>query len=98
MKPQMIAAPDFGPSANCASIGTEVFFPENIAQWMDVQDYVKRLCAECPVAVECLDYALRVRVQGVWAGTTETERRRIRKERNIKAIEVSTTLYLQEDR
>ena len=36
----------------------------------------KRICAECPVQRECLDYALRVREPfGIWGGLNETERR-----------------------
>ena len=36
----------------------------------------KRICADCPVRRECLDYALRVRESlGIWGGLDETERR-----------------------
>ena len=36
----------------------------------------KAICAECPVQVECLDYALRIREShGIWGGLNETERR-----------------------
>jgi WhiB family redox-sensing transcriptional regulator len=37
------------------------------------------MCAACPVQIECAEYALRARVAvGVWGGTTESERKRIR--------------------
>ncbi len=36
----------------------------------------KAICAACPVAAECLDYALNRREQhGIWGGLTELERR-----------------------
>jgi WhiB family redox-sensing transcriptional regulator len=36
----------------------------------------KRICADCPVRRECLEYALRVREPiGIWGGLNETERR-----------------------
>ncbi|MCZ4515672.1 WhiB family transcriptional regulator [Streptomyces sp. ActVer] len=39
----------------------------------------ERLCAGCPVVVECLAYAMADRrLSGVWGGTTEVERRRLR--------------------
>lgn len=39
---------------------------------------------DCPVRFECLDHALAVREQGVWGGTTEKERDRIRRSRQNK--------------
>ncbi len=41
-------------------------------------DAAKRICAGCPVAADCLQHALRVGEHGVWGGTTEAERRRLR--------------------
>lgn len=35
-----------------------------------------RICQQCPVAAACLNYALdRPGLQGIWAGTTERQRR-----------------------
>jgi WhiB family redox-sensing transcriptional regulator len=40
------------------------------------ESLAKRICAECPVRQECLEYALRVREPfGIWGGLNETERR-----------------------
>ena len=41
----------------------------------------KAICARCPVRGECLNYALSVgsSLQGVWAGTSQQERRRLGK-------------------
>ena len=40
------------------------------------------VCARCPVAAQCLDWALRAgEPAGVWGGTTPGERRRLRRAR-----------------
>jgi WhiB family redox-sensing transcriptional regulator len=38
----------------------------------------RAVCERCPVIGECLDWALRHDVHGVWGGTTRTERTRRR--------------------
>lgn len=39
----------------------------------------RAVCAACPVAAQCLDYALEKEVYGVWGGTTEADRRVMRR-------------------
>jgi WhiB family transcriptional regulator, redox-sensing transcriptional regulator len=40
----------------------------------------KAICARCQLRQECLDYAIGAgSVQGIWGGTTETERRLLRR-------------------
>jgi WhiB family redox-sensing transcriptional regulator len=36
----------------------------------------KQVCIECPVATECLEWALRNKELGIWGGRSESERRR----------------------
>ena len=43
----------------------------------------KKFCIGCPVIDECLNYALNVKVLGVWGGTTPEERNEIRRIKNI---------------
>ena len=41
----------------------------------------KRICRDCPVRMDCLQYAMETPVDhGVWGGLTERERRRRRRE------------------
>lgn len=52
---------------------TALFFPGEHANG-DVLA-AKRICAECPVRFDCLDYALRYEERdGVWGGTSAEER------------------------
>jgi WhiB family transcriptional regulator, redox-sensing transcriptional regulator len=40
----------------------------------------RKLCATCPVRLECLDFALADdSLTGLWGGTTDTERQLVRR-------------------
>lgn len=66
--------------AACRGVDPELFFPVSTrgpAQ-EDVAE-AKRVCARCPVAAECLAWALRAgESAGIWGGTTPEERRYLR--------------------
>jgi WhiB family redox-sensing transcriptional regulator len=67
-------------SAKCsASLNPDWFFDYEKLQGKERKSY----CNDCPVVAKCLDYALSVKVSGIWGGTTLDERDAIRKERNI---------------
>lgn len=72
--------PPWKAKASCAGADRDLFFPgrgEN-----DRINAAKAICASCPVRVECLDFALANReLFGIWGGTTEKERRRLRARR-----------------
>lgn len=44
----------------------------------------KAVCAECPVKADCLAHALKHEQLGIWGGTSERQRRRLRKAAGIK--------------
>jgi len=45
-------------------------------------EVAKKTCVQCPVRLECLEYALQHRIDhGVWGGCSERERRRILRRR-----------------
>jgi WhiB family transcriptional regulator, redox-sensing transcriptional regulator len=61
--------------ALCAQVATEAFFPLSGGQ--DAHR-AKKVCAECPVRIDCLTYALQNDIrQGIWGGTSPNERRRM---------------------
>lgn len=50
--------------------GRDLFFGDDVNE-------AKRICADCPVRLECLDYAIRNSIEdGVWGGQTYQERER----------------------
>jgi WhiB family redox-sensing transcriptional regulator len=62
--------------ARCLQVDPEIFFPERGGS----SKAARAVCRECPVKTECLRYALANREQfGIWGGTSERERRRLRK-------------------
>ena len=77
------SAVEWQAQAACKNISQpDIFFPgrgESSAP-------AKAICAGCPVRAECLDYALShgERV-GIWGGTSERERRRMRSRRGRTA-------------
>jgi WhiB family redox-sensing transcriptional regulator len=73
-------APSWREQAACRGAAQEVFFPSRPGKAIvDVED-AKRVCATCPVQPQCLEFALLTRQDfGVWGGTTEQERRVLRK-------------------
>ena len=72
----IIAPPAWMAAGLCAEVDPELFYPEFGAPNQDA----KRICAGCEVRAECLAYALAHRERfGVWGGTTERERRRLRR-------------------
>lgn len=74
--------PQRNPRRNCRGRGTWLFFPLDGGSSYPDLDRARRICAACPIAEGCLEWALVHREEyGIWGGTTERERRRIRSER-----------------
>ncbi len=62
--------------ALCAQTDPESFFPEKGGSTREA----KRICVECEVRVECLEFALQKDERfGIWGGLSERERRRLKK-------------------
>ena len=72
--------------ANCAGTDPESFYPHRGQR----AAAAIRVCRRCPVLAECLESALEQREEGVWGGTTERQRQRIRAQRR-RAAKQSTT-------
>ena len=60
--------------AACTNTDSKVFYHNNIV------DDLKAIgvCLDCPVMDECLEFAIKHEEHGVWGGTTERERNKIR--------------------
>jgi len=67
--------------ASCRTLDPALFFPAG-ASGTEAQDAAsaKAICATCPVAAPCLEFALTTNQEyGVWGGLDEEERREIRR-------------------
>jgi WhiB family redox-sensing transcriptional regulator len=71
----------------CAQTDPEMFYPEEIGiaygngNLKSVYRYereAKAVCRQCPLQEACLRFALENREQGIWGGTTENDRKRLR--------------------
>lgn len=73
--------PDWIDQGNCRGMHPSIWFPERGAS----VTRQKAICATCDVRQQCLDYALEHSIKsGIWGGTSERERRRIRSARNAE--------------
>lgn len=73
-----IPIPEFYDDAVCAQTDQDGFFPERGISGRQA----KKVCLNvCTVREQCLEYALKNEERwGIWGGTTEHERRKMKKE------------------
>lgn len=65
--------------ASCKSEEATSFFP----QTKEEESSALAICGICPVQQDCLDHALETSERfGVWGGTTERERQKLRRTRS----------------
>lgn len=65
--------------AACAGYPNALFFPTSEATSGEITK-AKAICSVCPVSEECIEYALETNQRaGIWGGTTEDERRSLRR-------------------
>jgi len=62
--------------AACRGMDASVFFPETGGN--ETAQVAKAICAQCTVRNDCLEAGLHDKF-GIWGGTTEAERRRLRR-------------------
>jgi WhiB family redox-sensing transcriptional regulator len=73
---ELFHRPPWMAGAACHGHPVDLFFPGK----GEDQEPVKAVCQSCPVLVECLAYALaNPELRGVWGGTGERERVRMRR-------------------
>ena len=73
--------------AVCRDTDPELFFPVGTTGQALLQiAKAKSVCCECPVKLDCLDFALETNQDtGIWGGLSEEERRQIRREASARA-------------
>ncbi|QFG10312.1 WhiB transcriptional factor [Mycobacterium phage DyoEdafos] len=89
-----LAIPDL-PGALCKGIDDpEMFFPSQRKGGRKAAAEARKMCQRCPIQKRCLEWALDWdrehpdfydRLEGIWGGTNEAERREILKEESNAA-------------
>jgi len=105
MEEPLATAPTFDGTQICLTLNPEIFFPElhpnEVSEPGDQKRYIaavtiaKEFCCVCPQIVPCLEYALSTDVDGIWGGTTATERKHMRRIRKLDSPQ-SITLFINE--
>lgn len=74
---------DWRQRAACRQSDPDLFFPiGDTGPAVQHAEAAKAVCRQCPVRVDCLEYALTSNQDaGVWGGVTEEERRKLRRQR-----------------
>lgn len=82
--------PAFDGTQACVDADVEDFFyqdwdGEGSRKYKENKDFTnaRNMCNNCPFLVQCFEWALHNEAYGFWGGTTEEERKSIRKKRNI---------------
>ena len=87
---------DWRARAACRGMDPGLFIPAKDGHAAGAEARAKAVCATCPVIDDCLEYALYSRPSidgqpiyeiGIWAGTNNVDRRRIRQERERALVE-----------
>ena len=71
----------------CHALPTELFFPagELDDQAVEQAEEAKAVCANCPVRIACLEFAIATnQPYGIWGGANTSERRSIRRRRQAE--------------
>ena len=82
--------PDFS-DALCKEIGVEFFYPEEDVSFVSL---AKKICSNCPVINECLQWGIEHEVHGIWGGTVPRTRQMMRRTMGITVDQISTLDYL----
>jgi WhiB family redox-sensing transcriptional regulator len=80
-----VREPRFYEDPSCASVGGDFWFPERSDNSSNSAEMViaKSICGQCIHKTECAEWGLKKERFGIWGGTSEYERRLLRRRLNI---------------
>jgi WhiB family redox-sensing transcriptional regulator len=78
------AHPEWMRQATCLSVDPDLFFPEK--SHPETVREAKKVCAICPVTLDCLEHALAAKeTYGIWGGLDAKERDNLQRRRRRRA-------------
>jgi WhiB family redox-sensing transcriptional regulator len=79
--------PDFMQNGHppCSEVDPELYFPDKGNSSGSPKDVAvaKKICKTCPYLAECLSWAVANDEIGIWGGTTQKDRRSLRRQRRL---------------
>jgi WhiB family transcriptional regulator, redox-sensing transcriptional regulator len=91
-------APDFSGTwperAICAGEDPSIFFPSH----GDPGIRARRVCADCPVQMDCLEYAIAADEWGIWGGLDRDQRRALHDDADEPALPSGHAIVRDENR
>ncbi|GAA2092432.1 WhiB family transcriptional regulator [Actinomadura alba] len=71
---------DWRKRALCHGDDPELYFPiGNTGPAVLQAEQAKAVCRRCPVRAACLEFALQMKAEGIYGGTDEEDRRKLRR-------------------
>ena len=75
---RFMSRPEWFADAECRGLDPELFHPTGREDAIErALAEARTICRRCDVQAECLAFALNGRESGIWAGTSDAQRRRI---------------------
>lgn len=81
-----VASAEWRRGAACRDTDPDLFFPVGTTgPAIEQIESAKAVCRSCPAQTQCLEYAIDTNQDsGIWGGTSEDERRQIRKRQQAR--------------
>ncbi len=86
---QYLTSNPFDGTQLCAQLDGDMFFPDELEDTEEVMSLktmtAKAVCIDCPIKLDCLNYAVaHPELLGIWGGMTTKERRLLRRRTRSK--------------
>lgn len=87
--------PDFDGTQACASIGTDLFYPDNPSNMTVMErQTIHHTCYSCKFQAACLEWGLRHESEGIWGGVTPNQRKMLRRQMGLRLETVTVTAFI----
>lgn len=85
---------------SCAEVDPDLFFPQELESvdgrvrnvYPNLAE-AKEVCRSCPLALDCLEFALKNGEIGIWGGTTEEQGQALRRKTGIRGVKKYKTPF-----